>query len=826
MNPLLHAALHWHASGVSVVPARNDSSKRPADFWKQYQTQRADVAEVHSWFSNGANYGLGVVCGTVSGQLEMYEFEGRAVDEGLVGKFTQAMMDHGLKDLWFRLLAGYLERSPSGGSHLFYRVVDGEPRGNTKLARRPATKAELADNPDEKIKVLIETRGEGGFVVIAPTPGTHQPSGNPWAVVTGSPATIPTITAEERDNLFAIATLFDELPARASLPAMERGARSSATGNRPGDIYNAQTSWDDILIPQGWTRVYPIGAGWAWRRPGKNHGISATTGTRPDTGDNLYVFTTSTEFDSEEPYSKFGAYTLLKHGGDFKAAAKALAPPKSGKVIPIRPGMSTTTGTTATSTTGTTTTAGTSLFDGNIAVAVVLPPTVGIPATLTDAGNADLFAEQHHDELRYVPIRDAWLRWTGTHWHQCENNGEAMIAARATVDAIPEDDPDVTAHKRRSLSRRAIEAIVGLGRHNQAIRVESSRLDADPFALNTPTGTVDLHTGVVRACDPADLITKCTRFGYDPDATAPLWAAFLDYTFSGDETLAPFLQRLCGYSASGMVSEHVVPFLHGDGKNGKTVFLNVVGKILNNYCEPAPMGFLMANGREDESATAGLAGLRMVIASEVNRKDVFDEAKFKMLTGGDQIKARFLFQNHFTFTPSHTLWLMGNHKPRVEAGGESFWRRLALVPFNHQVPEEDRIPDYDRKLLEADGPGILTWIVQGAIIAFGQGLQIPDSVREETQLYSQEEDALERFIEARCHVGGGVNVKIETKRIRAAYESWSAAEGERDVLSPQAFGRELRSRWNISTTKSNGKHFYTNMALLTDQDEPPRWDER
>jgi KaiC/GvpD/RAD55 family RecA-like ATPase len=97
----------------------------------------------------------------------------------------------------------------------------------------------------------------------------------------------------------------------------------------PGDDYNSKVTWDQILTPLGWSKVYTKGEATAWRRPGKNEGISATTNFNGK--DNLYVFTTSTIFESEHSYSKFAAFATLEHQGNFSAAASALRSQGYGK---------------------------------------------------------------------------------------------------------------------------------------------------------------------------------------------------------------------------------------------------------------------------------------------------------------------------------------------------------------------------------------------------------------------------------------------------------------------------------------------------------------
>jgi hypothetical protein len=364
VSELLDATLAFHVAGCCAVPVRPDGTKAPAAFWKEYQTRRPTEEQLRDWFTSGGYDGLGIICGAVSDNLEMLEFEGRAMAEGHWKRFMDALGDHGMAELGDRIAGGYAEASPSGGLHLLVRVK-GQARRNTKLARRPSTPDELAawkrqqqaDIDREKNEavrarrqetldrvtrgeqvpqVLVETRGEGGFVVTAPSAGRTHETGKPWKLLSGGPDTIAVITEDERDALYAIASLLDEMPASDVPPNTQHSGAPAAESDeqvlRPGDDYNRRTDWADILTPHGWTHVANFGQGRAWRRPGKNRGISATTG-RND-GDNLYVFSSSTEFETERPYSKFGALALLEYGGDHAAAARALRAQGYGGEMP------------------------------------------------------------------------------------------------------------------------------------------------------------------------------------------------------------------------------------------------------------------------------------------------------------------------------------------------------------------------------------------------------------------------------------------------------------------------------------------------------------
>ena len=319
MNPIHAAAIAFAEAGVSVVPAAMDGSKAPLGAWKKYQLIHADREQLDAWFSGSAT-GLGIITGKVSGNLEMVELEGRAVAEGCLDEIREIAVNSGLTDLWTIISTGYVELTPSGGIHFLWRIADEPVPGNTKLARRAGE--------NDSVLVYAETRGEGGFVVTAPSHGSVHPSGQPWQILVGSPATIPMLSWEEREAIVSVFRSIDSIPHKEQVA--QSITPSVTTGEKPGDDFNAKAQWSEILI--GWKQVFTAGGVTYWRRPNKDVGISATTG-RND-GDNLYVFTTSSSFEAEKPYSKFAAFAHLNHGDDFSAAARDLRAKGYGSQTP------------------------------------------------------------------------------------------------------------------------------------------------------------------------------------------------------------------------------------------------------------------------------------------------------------------------------------------------------------------------------------------------------------------------------------------------------------------------------------------------------------
>ena len=324
MSELLTTALRFANAGIVAVPVATDGSKRPGlSSWKQYQEVQPTPEELIAWFGP-AQQGIGVITGKISGNLEMLELEGRAVSEKLHLEIAEVCASSGLGELWEKLNSSYCEATPSGGIHWLYKV-DGEIPGNTKLARRPGENG--------GVDVLAETRSEGGFCITAPSGGSCHPSGGAWQMLRGAIETITTLSLAERDALHTVFKMFDSMPKPESV-AVEVAQRVDGALTA-GDDYNVRTTWDEILIPLGWKKGYMQGEKTTWIRPGKDFGISATTNYQGN--DKLMVFSTSTAFDAERSYDKFGALVHLKFGGDFKKAATELRAKGFGDSNDLRP---------------------------------------------------------------------------------------------------------------------------------------------------------------------------------------------------------------------------------------------------------------------------------------------------------------------------------------------------------------------------------------------------------------------------------------------------------------------------------------------------------
>lgn len=328
------SARELHDAGLCVLPIKADGTKRPSVSWMQYKTSRTTPDQHDAWFANGQERGIAVVYGAVSGNVELLEFEGLAIREGLLDDVTEVMEASGARvsNAWHSILNGWVTESPSGGRHFRVRVKGADVPGNTKLASRLAREDEyteadrqrLREKPNARIvRVLIETRGEGGYGLVEPSGGPVHATGRPYLRLTGGPDTIPVLDSDTMTAIRDVCRMHDQLPRPEPAKTAPRSMPPRPDGTlRPGDDFEARASWEDIL--QGTFRPLTTrGRETYWGWADGVGGVKATTGK--DEHDRLFVFATGCEFEAEVPYSKFGAYALLNHGSDHRAAARELA---------------------------------------------------------------------------------------------------------------------------------------------------------------------------------------------------------------------------------------------------------------------------------------------------------------------------------------------------------------------------------------------------------------------------------------------------------------------------------------------------------------------
>jgi putative DNA primase/helicase len=360
------------------------------------------------------------------------------------------------------------------------------------------------------------------------------------------------------------------------------------------------------------------------------------------------------------------------------------------------------------------------------------------------------FAGIHRDELRYVDPWGKWFWWDGTKWSEDKTRETydmvRTVCRKAAAAAIMNNDKSSKA----LLKANTVAAVERLAKADRRMAATDDQWDSDPLLLNTPSGIVDLgeNVGAISPHRSDAYMTKCTAAPVGGPCL--LWVDFLHQIMNGDEELVAFLQRLCGYALTGSTEEHALFFLYGTGGNGKSVFIDTVSGVMGDYSRTAPMEtFAASHGDRHPTELAGLRGARLVCATETEEGRRWSEAKVKQITGGDEISARFMRQDFFEFKPQFKLMIAGNHKPGLRSVDEAMQRRFHLVPFTVNIPKDQQDKELGTKL-EAEWPGIMQWMIDGAIEWRRIGLSPPAAVVEATKAYMAEEDTTAEWLAECC----------------------------------------------------------------------------
>jgi putative DNA primase/helicase len=437
------------------------------------------------------------------------------------------------------------------------------------------------------------------------------------------------------------------------------------------------------------------------------------------------------------------------------------------------------------------------------------------PPAFSDEALALRFATRHAHELRYVAAWSRWLFWDGARWifddTLCAFDRARGICREAAAEC---NKPKVAS---AIASAKTVAAVERLAKADRRHAATSDQWDADVWLLNTPDGVVDLRTGKLRPHHPQDYMTKITAAG--PHGECPRWHQFLDRITGGEIALKNYLQRPTGYALTGITREHALFFGYGTGANGKTVFTDTVSNTLAAYHCTAPIETFTATSMDRHpTELADLRGARLVTAVETEEGRRWAESRIKMLTGGEKVKARFMRQDLFEFTPQLKLLITGNHKPGLRSVDEAMRRRFNLIPFTVTIPPEERDPDLTQKL-KAEWPGILAWMVQGCLAWQSTGLEPPEIVREATTAYLDGEDAIAAWIDEECEPDPQAWEKVGA--LYASWKTWADKSGEY-AGSVKRFGQNLEAR-GYSPQRSHAGRGFRGLRINPPEPDGRHW---
>ena len=446
-----------------------------------------------------------------------------------------------------------------------------------------------------------------------------------------------------------------------------------------------------------------------------------------------------------------------------------------------------------------------------------------MPRSWDDQGRGLRMRDQFATVLKFNAVDKKWFFFNGSYWQEDIGNQRVELAAERVANSIKKEKPELSFstktdedkamnewYKFQKDSRSHMAKMHMIDEFKKYVIVKHGEFDKEDMLLNTESGYVDLSNGELHDHDIDKKFSHQTVAEYSDNVDAPLWEKFLNQIFNNDEELIHYVQKAIGYSFTGSVDEQCLFILNGRGRNGKSVFSNVVSDVAGNYAKQMNVQTIVAKKNQSGSANSDIArleGARIVTSSELNEGDRFDESLVKQLTGGDKILARFLYGSEFEYKPKFKIWMATNHLPIIRGTDDGIWRRIKIIPFNIQIPKEK----VDKKLeykLKAEYTGILNWVVQGSLMWQQEGLEDPEAVRQVIENYRAEMDPLDAFLEECCTTGQ--NYSIKARDMYDAYHEW-AKESEEYKMSMTKFGREMSKK--LLRVKKRDGWYYVGLKL-------------
>lgn len=729
------AALEYADRGWSVIPV---SGKKPLVQWQQYQTAAADAVTIANWYDGNPAAGVALVLGAVSGILRI-----DADGDEAVQYFLQLLKSPPVTAEF---------KTPSGG------------RGWLYAAPAFDVETEVLWKGNGRHQELRLQAG-GSYTVLPPSP---HPDGGcyEWVQYT-APAPLP----PELKNLLRTIAAAHAVKGLVAKYADSVDLLSQPTVNEAEQLLSHIASYDDRDV---WLNV-----GFALHSIGEE---------LLDTW--IKWSSQSTKFVAGECEK---VWSDMRRDGGVTGAYLYVLAEMHGYVSPNR----------------------------------YLP--------ITDMGNAAILARRYAHVLKHVS-EWGWVAWDGKRWatedaekaatvyiqlvlgyrHAKARNSKKALEAKIQSGQGTAIDSERLKGKKRTMSllekHQSASHVFGACRvaasagslgdsshlkdSEQKFLAITSKISTNyklyntqEWLLNCANGTLDLRTLAMGPHDADHMLTQLCPTRYTPDAECPRWLQFLGEIFAGDAELIAWMQRFLGLCLTGVTREHVLPVFFGGGRNGKSTLVETVCAVLgDDYACVLPSGYVVkSHGEGHPTKYVVLYGKRFAADLETDDGIKLNEPLIKRLTGGDRLVGRRMYEDFWSFKPTHKLVLATNHEPTVTGTDSAIWARLKLVPFNVSfLGREDRKL---QELLNTEHEGILAWMVEGCKLWQTNGLGEPQSITTATAGYRADQDIVAHFVAEVLE--RDATSKLQKPIVTAAFRAWVNNRGER-VVSAKAFGNAMR----------------------------------
>ena len=425
------------------------------------------------------------------------------------------------------------------------------------------------------------------------------------------------------------------------------------------------------------------------------------------------------------------------------------------------------------------------------------------------------YARQRQGYLLFDYETEEWLEWNKNIWKMVPS--QHIKGQVADYCYLVSDDGAYKQPQGHSFWSGVVSGVMC----RPEILTQTKSFNSDRYLLNYAVETKNLQTGEAYPHDPKDRITKMTRVS--PGPSNGTWPAFVRDIFNNDEDTVRCVQTMFGSTLSGGLEEEIIIFLSGTGRNGKGKFIETIKYVMGNYAGIMDSS-IVTETKTDQHPTGmtDFAGLRLAIANEADEGKFFNVSALKKLSGDEEITARRMAKDNFTFERTSKLVILGNDQPQLRSVNPAIKARMRIIPFMQSyVGRED--PDLADKL-KADGPGVLQWLIDGHAMWLANNKRTPVSgaVKDATDEYFASQSTEDLWLEE-CAVlipdDDRASYQCPTaSELYDNFRNWKRDRGE-SVRGKTRFSNWLKKQSGVSIERSNGSR-YRGIRLLTPFDHP------
>lgn len=475
-----------------------------------------------------------------------------------------------------------------------------------------------------------------------------------------------------------------------------------------------------------------------------------------------------------------------------------------------------------------------------------------------DKGNGILYATLMRERFVHVPEAKQWMEWGDHYWKEIfpfvveasvERVAEQYVKARAIEDAAARDaereseEGEDGGGNKKAVSQAKYrckllaKSILNLHRsagvsscikfalaNDKPLMVSAEDLDADHYKIACENGVVDIRTGKFRAGKPTDNITRVCPHNWEGiNAPCEKWEAMLFQILGERKDVFDYFWKILGMAICGEISEKIFLILLGEeGDSGKTTIFEIIYEVFKGYAAPMQVEMLLDQGipqnpNSPTPAIMSLRGNRLMWASEPGENRRFSIERVKLMSGNDSLVGRYPWDTkNTTFQPTHTLFLLTNHKMRAAAHDQPFWSRVRLIdcPFSFvddpQKPNQRKVNrNLKKEIIATEASGIIAFVVRGYQKYVCEGLTPPEVIVEATNRYRTEEDLIAQFIDACIEPDEGN--RIAASRLYNVFKAWFVDCLGKNAPSVTTFGKLAQRQ--IRKEKAGGKVWYYDIEI-------------